>query len=206
MSLITEFAKMTPHEQDAFVCIIAGVIARPGSTVVRQSLALSLAADPAAAAKLRGVMGEPAPTEVDPDEALAKVIQAAYFVRRDWLHTARAAREHIEANERHEYDILMRDRNEQVARAEKAEADLARVTALASELERAFDTETRRADRAEGLHKALRDDVEKEAEHWHGRYMDTDDGTTKKALLVSEVADRVSVIVVRDSERVEEGE
>lgn len=41
---------------------------------------------------------EPAPVDDgDPDEALAKVIQAAHFDRRDWLYTARAVREHIEA-------------------------------------------------------------------------------------------------------------
>lgn len=76
---------------------------------------------------------ERAPADVNPDEALARVIFGDGFsshegLRLAQLDVARAAREHIEANERHKYDILMRELNEQNARAEKAEADLARVT------------------------------------------------------------------------------
>mgnify|MGYP000696813395 CR=1 FL=1 len=81
---------------------------------------------------------DPAPADVDPDEALAKVLCSAFWGGQvmpsadnaDWANVARAAREHIEA----EWEEVAksfedgRDKwqaahNEMRARAEKAEAE-----------------------------------------------------------------------------------
>ena len=99
-----------------------------------------------------GLKVDPAPADVDPDEALAKVIHeterahmeaemgaeveswenASEFTRTVGLIAARAAREHIEAEridaeaKRDQWKANVRDAA--IARAEKTQADLARVT------------------------------------------------------------------------------
>lgn len=94
-----------------------------------------------------GLPVEPAPDDVDPEpkaeldevEALAKALRAAFEGRDEmsWAEVARAAREHIEA-----------ERSEAEAKRDQWKADV-RDAAIA------------RADRAEGLHKALREDMDR---------------------------------------------
>ena len=115
---------------------------------------------------------EPSPADVDPDEALAKVIHeterahmevemgaeveswenASEFTRTVGLISARAAREHIHlTDKRYESDLALFER------AEKAEADLARVTEDRDRLWGERDKAQAKADR----YDALRADVEK---------------------------------------------
>ncbi|WP_346007442.1 hypothetical protein [Janibacter terrae] len=84
-----------------------------------------------------------------------------------WADVARDAREHIEAEMGRRERTAVDEWDDMLTRAEKAEADLARVTKERDEWERLAheqdDNAKRhcaRADRAEGLHKALRADVE----------------------------------------------
>lgn len=68
---------------------------------------------------------DPAPADVDPDEALARALCDMGWTdvptMTDWIDVARAAREHIEANQLYAYRPVAAERD-------KAEADLARVT------------------------------------------------------------------------------
>ena len=67
---------------------------------------------------------EPAPADVDPDEALARALKAEYGKAQWWLDVARAAREHIDRSSPVDATpLLEREREEQRERAEKAEAE-----------------------------------------------------------------------------------
>lgn len=152
-----------------------------------------------------GLPVEPAPADVDPDEALAKVAFGEYMLspswdeaepdmRKAWIDVARAAREHIEAEDAAAHPVgcgqMIRDvrdgngfstqidgvliakcdtygrtKSESVAnaRADKAEADLARVTeerdGQTERLRLAYDA-LKKAEAKADRYDALRADLE----------------------------------------------
>ena len=116
---------------------------------------------------------EPAPADVDPDEALAKVLHDAdsngHFswegtgleTRADYLRMARAAREHIEAEQEEVVATLREEVAIQTARAEQAEVWMSKWQQSSNDARDERDALRERLD-------ALRADVTRFHEMWGG--------------------------------------
>lgn len=133
---------------------------------------------------------DPAPADVDPDEALAKVLCSAFWGGQvmpsadnaDWTNVTRAAREHIEAEDEGRAAHKSALAAENLRRAEKAEADLARVTEERDRHSRAADKwcnlyadkceeiESVQAKAARARVTKERDEQTRDAIEWRNRY------------------------------------
>lgn len=162
-----------------------------------------------------GLPVDPAPADVDPDEALAKVLEAADQRTATWLGMAREVRKHIDRNSPPEVTpLLERECEQQRVRVVKAEADLARATKERDGMEAArnaaLQNEANTYDRmVEWQERALK--AEAKADRYDA--LRVDDALAKaicesldfppSSLLGEAVAAAVADILTRDTKRAE---
>lgn len=178
---------------------------------------------------------ERAPREdEDPDEALAKALWTEFYRRWEWtdreiatlsgeavthwLATARAAREHIEAERESRERTVVDEWDDMLARAEKAERALdnatQRVLDLTAERDK-WNTLAHEADRNAKRHHDRAEKAETERDEWRevaARYADgRDKWQARHEALRADVeacrnASQIEGILARDDERAKKGE
>ena len=147
-----------------------------------------------------GLPVKPAPADVDPDESLARALCDMGWTdvptMTDWIDVARAAREHIEANQLYAYRPVAAERD-------KAEADLARVTDARDRHSRAADKWCNLyADKCEEI-----ESVQAKADRYDALRADVSEKRWDNSVLGSDRAAYATVvlrgILTRDDERAE---